>query len=63
MKVGELEITDELHLLFSSGQYSALYLTELALLVVPIILFALKRVRHSRGWSLTGTAFVLAGSF
>jgi Ni/Fe-hydrogenase subunit HybB-like protein len=61
MKVGELEITDELHLLFSSGQYSALYLTELALLVVPIILFALKRVRHSRGWSLTGTAFVLAG--
>lgn len=61
LKVGELEITDELHLLFSSGQYSALYLTELALLVVPIILFALKRVRHSRGWSLTGTAFVLAG--
>ncbi|MBK7896450.1 MAG: Ni/Fe-hydrogenase cytochrome b subunit [Candidatus Promineifilaceae bacterium] len=61
LKVGELEITDELHLLFSSGKYSTLYLTELALLVVPLILFAIKRVRHSRGWSLTGAAFVLAG--
>ena len=61
LKLGELEITDELHLLFSSGMYSTLYLTELALLVVPIILFANKRVRHSRGWSLTGAIFVLAG--
>ena len=61
LKLGELEITDELHLLFTSGMYSTLYLTELALLVVPIILFAMKRVRHSRGWSLIGAIFVLAG--
>jgi Ni/Fe-hydrogenase subunit HybB-like protein len=61
LKLGELEITDELHLLFTSGLHSTLYLTELGLLVIPIILFAMKRVRHSRGWSLTGAAFVLAG--
>lgn len=61
LKLGELEITDELHLLFTSGLHSTLYLTELGLLVIPIILFAMKRVRHSRGWSLTGAMFVLAG--
>ncbi|MEZ4645316.1 MAG: Ni/Fe-hydrogenase cytochrome b subunit [Chloroflexota bacterium] len=61
LKLGELEITDELHLLLTSGKYSTLYLMELALLVVPIVLFAMKRVRHSRTWSLVGAAFVLAG--
>lgn len=62
LKLGELEITDELHLLFTSGVYSALFITELVIgVVIPTVLFSLKRVRHSRGWSLTGAMFVLAG--
>lgn len=62
LKLGELEITDELHLLFTSGVYSALFITELVVgVVIPTVLFSLKRVRHSRGWSLTGAMFVLAG--
>lgn len=62
LKLGELEITDELHLLFTSGVYSTLFLTELALgVVIPMTLFSLKRVRHSRAWSLAGALSVLAG--
>ncbi len=60
LKLGELEITDELHLLFSSGTYSALFLTELAIgVVIPIILFSFKKVRHNRIGVLIGHEFRL----
>lgn len=62
IKVGELAVTGELGLLFTSGPYSALYLTELVLgAVVPVVLFSLKRVRSSRVASLAGALFVAAG--
>lgn len=63
LKLGELEITDELHLLFNSGIYSALFLTELTIgVVIPIILFSFKKVRHNRIGVLIGTSFVLLGT-
>ncbi len=62
LKLGELEITDELHLLFTSGVYSALFITELIIgVVIPIVLFSIKRLRHSRVASLVGALFVLGG--
>lgn len=62
LKLGELEITDELHLLFTSGAYSTLFIVELLIgVIIPIILFSIKRVRHNRIASLVGSLFVLAG--
>lgn len=62
LKLGELEITDELHLLFTSGAYSTLFITELVIgVVIPIVLFSIKRARHSRVASLVGALFVLGG--
>lgn len=62
LKLGELEIADELHLLFSSGGYSLLFIAELVLgVLIPIILFSMKRVRHNRVASLIGALFVLGG--
>ncbi|MFQ5434715.1 MAG: NrfD/PsrC family molybdoenzyme membrane anchor subunit [Anaerolineae bacterium] len=62
LKLGEVEITDELHLLFTSGAYSVLFIMELVIgVVIPIVLFSMKRVRHSRVASLVGALFVLGG--
>ncbi|HIP71916.1 MAG TPA: Ni/Fe-hydrogenase cytochrome b subunit [Anaerolineae bacterium] len=62
LKLGELLITDELHLLFTSGIYSVLFLTELIVgVIIPIILLSFKRVRHSRIGALTASLMVLAG--
>lgn len=62
LKLGELEVADEFHLLFSGDKYSILFITELIIgVLIPIILFSMKRVRHSRVWSLIGSLFVLAG--
>jgi len=62
LKLGELLITDELHLLFTSGIYSVLFLTELAIgVIIPIILFSFDKVRRSRVGALIGALMVLAG--
>lgn len=62
MKIGELALTGELGLLFTSGIYSFLYLSELAIgAVIPIILFSMKKVRLSRIASLVGALFVATG--
>jgi len=62
LKLGELLITDELHLLFTSGVYSVLFLTELVIgVIIPIILFSFDKVRRSRVGALTGALMVLAG--
>jgi Ni/Fe-hydrogenase subunit HybB-like protein len=62
LKLGELLITDELHLLFNSGIYSVLFLAELVVgAVIPMILLSFKRVRHSRVGVLTASLLVLAG--
>ncbi len=63
LKLGELEITDELHLMFSSGMYSVLFLAELIIgVLIPIILFSFKKVRHNRVGVLVGAGFVLVGT-
>jgi Ni/Fe-hydrogenase subunit HybB-like protein len=62
MKIGELAITGELDLLFTSGIYSALYLAELVFgVVVPIVMFSIQKVQSSRVASLVGALFVAAG--
>jgi Ni/Fe-hydrogenase subunit HybB-like protein len=62
MKLGELTLTGQLGLLFTSGIFSLLYLTELVLgVVIPIILFSIKRIRSNRMGALIGALFVAAG--
>ncbi len=62
MKLGELAVTHELGLLFTSGIYSLLFLAELLLgAVIPIILFSVRKVRSSRMGTLVGALFVAAG--
>lgn len=62
LKVGELAFTGELNLLFTSGIYSVLYLVELFLgVIIPVVLFSIKRVRLSRVASLIGALLVAAG--
>ena len=62
MKLGELTFTGQLGLLFTSGIYSVLYLAELVIgVVIPIVLFSIKKVRSSRMASLMGALFVAAG--
>lgn len=62
LRLGELMITDELHLLTDGSVYSTLYLTELVIgVVIPIILLSFKKVRHSRIGVLVGASFVLVG--
>jgi Ni/Fe-hydrogenase subunit HybB-like protein len=62
MKLGELAFTGQLGLLFTSGIYSVLYLAELVIgVIIPIVLFSIKKVRSSRMASLMGALFVAAG--
>jgi Ni/Fe-hydrogenase subunit HybB-like protein len=62
LKLGELLLAEELGLLFTSGSYSVLFLAELIIgVVIPIILFSLKKVRMSRRGSLIAALFVIAG--
>ncbi len=62
MKLGELTLTGELGLLYTSGIFSVLYLTELVIgVVVPIILFSIKKIRSQRVGALIGALFVAAG--
>jgi Ni/Fe-hydrogenase subunit HybB-like protein len=62
LKLGELLLTEELGLLFTSGPYSVLFLTELIVgVIIPIILSSIKKVRLSRTSSLISALFVIAG--
>jgi Ni/Fe-hydrogenase subunit HybB-like protein len=62
LKLGELLITEELGLLFTSGIYSWLFWAELVIgVIIPIVLFSIKKVRLSRGWTLFGAILVAFG--
>jgi Ni/Fe-hydrogenase subunit HybB-like protein len=63
LKLGELLITEELNLLFTSGKYSLLFWAELLIgVVIPIVLFSIKKVRLNRIGTLVGALFVAAGT-
>jgi len=62
LKLGELAFTGELGLLFTSGIFSVLYLSELVIgAVVPILWFSSKKLRSTRKGALAGALFVAAG--
>ena len=62
LKLGELEVMGELHLLLNSGRYSVLFMLEIIVgMVIPIIMFSSKRVRHDRTASMIGAFFVMFG--
>jgi Ni/Fe-hydrogenase subunit HybB-like protein len=62
MKVVELALTREVGLLFTSGFLGVIYLLEIILgVLVPAVLFSLKKVRVSRTASLVGALFVAFG--
>jgi len=62
LKLGELLVTEELGLLFTSGKYSLLFWGELLIgVIMPAVLFSIKKARLSRGWTLTGALMVAAG--
>ncbi len=63
LKFGELVIAGEWDLLFNSGTYSVLFWAEIIIgAVIPIGLFAFRRVRFSRAASLIGALFVMGGA-
>ena len=62
LKFGELLITEELGLLFTSGTYSWLFWIELTIgVILPIVLFSIKKVRLSRTATLVSALLVAAG--
>jgi Ni/Fe-hydrogenase subunit HybB-like protein len=62
LKFGELIIANELDLLFSSGIYSLLFWAEIVIgMVIPISLFAFRRVRESRLASMIGAFLIMGG--
>jgi Ni/Fe-hydrogenase subunit HybB-like protein len=62
LKLGELLITEELGLLFTSGIYSLLFWAEITIgVILPIVLFSIKKARLSRTWTLAGALLVAGG--
>lgn len=62
LKFGELLITEELGLLFTSGFYSVLFWAEIIIgVIIPIILFSIRKVRLSRTWTLIAASFLAVG--
>jgi Ni/Fe-hydrogenase subunit HybB-like protein len=62
LKLGELLIVEETGLLFTSGKYSLLFWSELIIgVIIPIILFSIKKVRLNRIATLFGALLVAAG--
>jgi len=62
LKVGELLTMGEIELLWTSGGYSLLYVSELIIgVVIPIVYFMLKPVLQSRMLSLLGAGMILVG--
>ncbi len=62
LKPGDLIASKELGLVFTSGKYSVLWLLEISLgVVIPMILFSIRKVRSSQWGSLVAALFVLLG--
>jgi Ni/Fe-hydrogenase subunit HybB-like protein len=62
LKFGELAYAGELGYLFASGWMSVLFWAEILIgIVIPIILFSLKRIRQSPNSLLTGAIILLLG--
>jgi len=62
LKLGELLVAEELDLLFTSGIYSLLFWAELIIgVVIPIVLFSIKKVRLNRTATLVSALLVAAG--
>ncbi|MFN2184145.1 MAG: NrfD/PsrC family molybdoenzyme membrane anchor subunit, partial [Anaerolineae bacterium] len=62
LKFGDLIANGEMGLLFSSGWLSVLFLAEIIIgAVVPMILFAFKKMRNSSTGLIAGSACVLVG--
>lgn len=62
LKFGELMITGELGLLFTSGTYSVLFWAEFIIGgIIPIALLSLKKVRYDRFGVMIGSLFALSG--
>ena len=62
LKLGELLITEEIGLLFTSGKYSLLFWVELIIgVAIPIVLFSIKKVRLNRTATLVSALLVVAG--
>jgi Ni/Fe-hydrogenase subunit HybB-like protein len=64
-KIGELFATNEQNLVFSSGKYSVLFILELMIgVILPIVLFSIRKIRQSRFGSLvSATCLILGISF
>ncbi len=62
LRLGELLVTEELDLLFTSGIYSLLFWAELIIgVVIPIVLFSIKKMRLNRTATLVSALLVAAG--
>lgn len=62
LKLGELLLTEEIGLLFTSGVYSWLFWGELLIgVVIPIVLFSIKKVRLNRIGTFIGASLVALG--
>ena len=62
IKFGELLVTEEINLLFTSGKYSLLFWAELIIgVIIPIVMFSIKKVRFNRIATLVGALLVAAG--
>lgn len=61
-KIGELFVANELKLLFTSGKYSVLFLMELIIgVILPIVLFSIRKIRESRLGSLLSASCLIVG--
>ncbi len=61
-KIGELFVANEQYLLFTSGKYSILFLLELIIgVILPIILFSIRKIRESRLGSLLSASCLIIG--
>lgn len=61
MKLVDLVLGNKLGLLFTSGLFSVLYLTELFLTLVAILWFSVKKLRSTRKSAVNGALIVAAG--
>jgi Ni/Fe-hydrogenase subunit HybB-like protein len=62
LKLGDLAVEGKLNLLFQSGLFSILFITELMVgSVLPIVLFSIPRVRASANGLLIGALCVIGG--
>jgi hypothetical protein len=62
LKLVDLLIAGELSLMFTEGRFSVLFMAEILVgIIVPMILFSIRRVRKSDAGLIAGSAAVLAG--